>query len=94
MTRFLLSKDGVQYLLSERFNQDDVEIYFAQQRARGHRNDNPSVNQFMENAQALIVQKSLALGGSSNITARKRGVQDISPLCAPLPKKPRKQLFK
>ena len=93
MARFLLSKDGVHYLLSERFNQDDVEIYFANQRARGHRNDNPSVNQFMENAQALIVQKSLALGGSSNIT-RKRAQEDISSLCTPLPKKRRKQLFK
>ena len=71
MAKFLLSMDGVQYLLSERFNQDDVEIYFDHQQARGHRKDNLSVNQFMENAQALMVQKSLALGGSSNITTRK-----------------------
>ena len=35
MARFLLSMDGVEYLLSERFGQDDVEIYFAHQQARG-----------------------------------------------------------
>ena len=93
MARILLSMEGVQYLYSERFNQDPLEIFFGQQRPRGQRNDNPSLNQFMENAQALILQKSLALGGSSNIT-RKRTECDISPLCTPLPKKRRKQLFK
>jgi len=75
-------------LLSERFNQDDVEIYFAQQRARGHRNDNHQSTNSWRMLRPLIVQKFLALGGSSNISTRKQGVQDISPLCVPLPKKP------
>ena len=30
MARFLLSMDGVEYLYSERFNQEAVKIYFAQ----------------------------------------------------------------
>ena len=60
MVRFLLSHNEHAYVLTERFNQDPVEIFFAQQRARGARNDNPSVAQFMDNTQALIVQKSLA----------------------------------
>ena len=63
------------------FYQDPMEIYFGQQRARGHRNDNPSVDQFMHNTQAVIIQKSLALGGSS-----KRSTPDLSTLCRPLPK--------
>ena len=48
MTSFLLSKvnpdenDAV-FLLSERVSQDSVENYLAQQRARGGRNDNPTV---------------------------------------------------
>ena len=72
MIQFLLSNDEVKFVLTERFNQDPVEIFFAQQRARGQRNDNPSVSQFMENIQALIVQKSLAGGRSSNIRKRKK----------------------
>ena len=87
LANFLLSHKGAEYLLTERFNQDTVEVFFAQQRARSHRNDNPSVSQFMDNTQALIVQKSLALGGSKSIT-RKRQTLDLSPLSRPLPKRP------
>ena len=72
--------------MTERFNQDKVEIFFGQQRARGHRNDNPSVSQFMDNTQAIIIQKSLAIGGSSSIS-HKRSTPDLSPLCRPLPKR-------
>ena len=59
MIRFLLSSDKVKFVLTEKFNQDPVEIFFAQQRARGQRNDNPSVSQFLENTQALSWFKSL-----------------------------------
>lgn len=86
MTKFLLSHRGAKYILTERFNQDKVEIFFGQQRARGHRNDNPSVSQFMDNTQAIIIQKSLAIGGSSSIS-HKRSTPDLSPLCRPLPKR-------
>lgn len=86
MARFLLSRKGPKYILTECFNQDPVEIYFGQQRARGHRSDNPSVHQFMDNTQAIIIQKSLAIGGSSSIS-HKRSVPDLSSLCRPLPKR-------
>ena len=86
MIRFLLSSDKVKFVLTEKFNQDPVEIFFAQQRARGQRNDNPSVSQFLENTQALMVQKSLAIGSSSSIRKRKE-MPDLSPLCQPLPKR-------
>ena len=39
----------------------------------------------MENTQALMVQKSLAIGRSSNVS-RKRTATDLSLLCRPLPK--------
>ena len=39
---FLL-KNGFDYVLSERFCQDDVENYFGRQRAIGRRKDNPNV---------------------------------------------------
>jgi len=81
----LLSHEEVKFVYTVKFNQDTAEAY-GQQRARGQRNDNPPVNQFLENAQALMVQKSLAVGGSSSIS-RKRGTPDLSPLCCPLPKR-------
>lgn len=86
ITQFLLSHERANYILTERFNQDALEIFFGQQRARGHRNDNPSVAQFMENSQALVVQKSLALGGSSSVSTKRRKLE-LSPLCRPLPKR-------
>ena len=86
IVKFLLSHKGAKYILTERFNQDPIEIYFGQQRARGHRNDNPSVGQFLHNTQAIIIQKSLALGGSSSIR-HKRLQPELSPLCRPLPKR-------
>ena len=85
MIRYLLSNDDAKFVLTERFNQDPVEIFFAQQRARGQRNDNPSVSQFLENTQALMVQRSLAMGSSSSIRKRKE-TPDLSPLCQSLPK--------
>ena len=82
----LLSHEEVEFVYTIKFNQDPVEIFFGQQRARGQRNDNPSVTQFLQNTQALMVQKSLAIGGSSNIS-RKRTSPDLSSLCRPLPKR-------
>ena len=86
MAKFLLSHSSHGYILSERFNQDPIEAFFGQQRSRGQRNDNPSVQQFIHNTQALIVQKSLVSGSSSSIT-KKRCNQELSPLCRPLPKR-------
>ena len=81
MAKFLLSQSSHGYILSERFNQDPIEAFFGQQRSRGQRNDNPSVQQFIHNTQALIVQKSLVSGSSSSIT-KKRCNQELSPLCS------------
>ena len=58
MTKFLLSQPNVGYILSERFNQDSIESFFGQQRSRGQRGDNPSVQQFMQNTQAILMQKN------------------------------------
>ena len=87
MMQELLSKDDTKFVLSNRFNQDTVEIFFGQQRPRGHRSDNPSVLQFLQSAQAITVQKSLALGGSSNISKKREEPIDLSSICSPLPKR-------
>ena len=83
--KFLLSQ-GMEYVLTERFNQDPVEVFFGQQRSRGGRCDNPSTKQFLRNTQAIIIQKSLALGGSSNISRKRSNPFATSPLSRPLPK--------
>ena len=83
--KVLVTQEDVKFIYTVKFNQDPVEAFFGQQRARGQRNDNPSVKQFMENTQALMPQKSLAIGGSSSIS-RKRTIPELSPLCRPLPK--------
>ena len=71
IVKFLLSH-GMEYVLTERFNQDPLEVFFGQQRStRGGRCVNPSAKQFLRNTQAIMVQKSLTLGGTRNIS-RKR----------------------
>ena len=35
LAKYLLEQDGVQYILSERFNQDPIEEFFGQQRGHG-----------------------------------------------------------
>ena len=40
---FLLKQPGAKFLYSSKFNQDSVEAYYGQQRSKGGRNDNPTV---------------------------------------------------
>ena len=46
--RYLLSQ-GVKYVFSENFCQDDLENHFGKQRSIGHRKDNPNVHTFLQN---------------------------------------------
>ncbi len=91
MTRYLLKQKPGLFILSERFNQDPLESFFGQQRARGGRCDNPNVKRFLENSQAIRVQRSLAIGSSRNVKKRKAPL-DIEELSKPLRKRPRKGL--
>ena len=63
VTKYILNKHSKENLftLSECFSQDPLENYFGQQRARGGRSDNPTVQRSLHNACALSVQKSMAL---------------------------------
>ena len=76
----MLSQSNAGYILSKRFNQDSVESFFGQQRSRGQWNNNPSIEQFMQYTQAILM---LVTGSSSSIT----NVRANSPLCRPLPKR-------
>ena len=53
MARYLLSQKKGLFLLSERLNQDPLESFFGQQRARGGRTDNPNVRSFLYNTQVF-----------------------------------------
>lgn len=77
VAKFLLSsnKDDL-FLLSERFSQDPLENYFGQQRARGGRSDNPTIQRSLHNASALRVQKSMALDPVRGNCRRKRRLFD------------------
>ena len=76
------------YILSEKFCQDSVEFFFGKQRARGGRNENPNVKQFMDNTVSLRVQGSVALEPARG-NCRKRASSCIVPDNTPLPKRKR-----
>ncbi len=68
---FILSKHQGLYRLSEKLSQDPLENYLGKQRQRGGRNENPSVKQCLDNADALRIQGSMALDPVRG-TCRKR----------------------
>ena len=55
----LLKDVKCEYILSEVFSQDPLEIYFSRQRHRGGSRDNPSVLEFCNNTATLIQQRSI-----------------------------------
>ena len=88
VSKFLLSKKDGLFLLSERFNQDPLEAFFGQQRARGGRSDNPNARNFLYNAQAIRVQRSMAIGHGGNVRKRKQQwTTDLEDLSHPLKKR-------
>lgn len=99
VSKYLLSthKDDDLFLLSERFSQDPLENYFGQQRARGGRSDNPTIQRSLHNAGAIRIQKSMALNPVRGNCRRKRQLfkdKDEKELVAeassmPLPKRGR-----
>ena len=91
MARYLLGLRTGLFILSERFNQDPLESFFGQQRARGGRSDNPNVKNFLENAQTIRVQRSLSIDISQNTNVKKRKKPlDVDELSKPLHKRSRK----
>ena len=60
------------FLLSGHLNQDPIENYFGQQRARGGFSENPSVQQVLDNSMSIKQQGSLALMPVRGNSSRKR----------------------
>ena len=59
ITKFLLS-EGFEFVLTERFCQDDVEEYFGLQRAQGRRSDNPTAAEFGYNDLRIATLRDIA----------------------------------
>ena len=87
LVSFLLSLNGAEFLLTEKFNQDSVESFFGKQRARCGRGDNPTVKQFSYNTQAIRTGRSMSFGKCKNIQQKRLFKDDVAELCEPLQKK-------
>ena len=84
--RFLLEQ-GVPYILSERFCQDDLENYFGRQRAIGSRRDNPTVRDAGYNDNTIKSQYSIrSIVG--NVQSQRHNFNEIND--SPLPKRRKK----
>ena len=89
--RYLFTLPDVKSFLSQRICQDPLERFFGCQRQRGGVHDNPNVQEFTKNTQALRVINSMAKGplkgncrGGHEDTGKENHVE-------PLPKRPRKK---
>ena len=96
LTRFLLS-EGFEFVLTERFCQDDVEEYFGYQRAQGRRSDNPTAAEFGYNDLKIATLRDVAPQSvEGNVSGRHSGKR--SKWCnvseEPLPKKKNKKPIK
>ena len=60
LVRYLFTLPDVKSFLSPRICQDPLERFFGCQRQRGGVHDNPNAQEFMKNAQALRVIKSVS----------------------------------
>lgn len=75
----LLRINGVEYILTERFNQDPLEEHFGKQRSRGGGVDNPTILQYMYNERKIIVSKSdMIIKGNTRGRKRDANVIDTS----------------
>ena len=90
ITKFLLPEEESDlFFLSERLSQDPLENYFGQLRARGGRNENPTLQQCVHSANAIRVQKSQALDPVRGNSSRKRDYEPPPIDNTPLPKRKR-----
>ena len=79
LVRFIFKIPGVETFLSERLTQDPLEQFFGMQRQRGGTSENPSVQAFCKNTQALRVVNSVCSGVSrGNCRGRKESQSQLA----------------
>lgn len=91
--RYVFTIPGVKSFLSQRLCQDPLENFFGCQRQRGGVHDNPSIQEFVKNTQALRVINSFCKGPAKGNC---RGGHSGDPvekenLTESLPKRPRRK---
>ena len=89
LVRELLSIPGVEYVLTEKWNQDALEQYFGKQRMGGGANENPTVLEYSYNTLKLITAGSNVVRDvAGNVRKRKATIEvDETPLPPPRKKK-------
>ena len=70
---YVFTLPDVSAFLSQRISQDPLENFFGYQRQRGGTHDNPSVQEFQKNMQALWVVNSFAKG---SVRGNCRGIKE------------------
>ena len=85
--------EGFEFVLTERFCQDDVEEYFGYQRAQGRRSDNPTTAEFGYKDLRIAVLRDVAPTAEANVSGRHSGKRSkwFSVSEEPLPKKSTKK---
>ena len=81
--------EGFDFVLTERFCQDDVEEYFGYQRAQGRRSDNTTATEFGYNYLKIATLRDVAPQSvEGNVSGRHSGQSKWSVVSQePLPKK-------
>ncbi len=82
---------GVKAFLSERLSQDPLEKFFGCQRQRGGRHENPNVQDFIRNTQALRVIDSFCVDVAKGNCRGNPTTQEIGKENAPLPRRQSKR---
>ena len=87
-TKYLLTQ-GMEFVLTERINQDCAEEYFGRQRSAGCRSDNPSISEFGYNDNTIRIQRSVipVCGNTRGAHKSKRNVSWSVVDETPLPKR-------
>jgi len=87
--QFLL-REGMEFVLTERFRQDSLEEYFDHQRKLGRRNDNPDIQAFGYNNNAIRIQRQVSClsGNTRGRKDRTRAWEQVTD--DPIPCKKRK----
>lgn len=72
---YIFKIPGIKFFLSERISQDPLENFFSCQRQRGRTSENPTVQEFCKNTQALRVINSVCGSVSKgNCRGRKQSI--------------------
>ena len=89
LIEYIFKIPGVKFFLSERMSQDPLENFFGCQRQRGRTSENPTVQEFCKNTQALRVINSVCgTVSKGNCRGRKQPV-DLEKENKPLAKRRR-----